>query len=94
MQAHFPVLALAVEDAAQAGVIQTAVQLAAQGADVFVTGVEAAGCTTLPSVKGLHPLVAPLVLAVGFYAFVEALARRRGFDPDTPPHLRKVTETV
>ena len=23
-----------------------------------------------------------------------ALARRRGFDPDTPPHLRKVTETV
>ena len=94
VQAHFPVLALAVEDAAQAGVIQTAVQLAAQGADVFVTGVEAAGCTTLPSVKGLHPLVAPLVLAVGFYAFVEALARRRGFDPDTPPHLRKVTETV
>lgn len=94
VQAHFPVLALAVEDAAQAGVIQTAVQLAAQGADVFVTGAEAAGCTTLPSVKGLHPLVAPLVLAVGFYAFVEALARRRGFDPDTPPHLRKVTETV
>ena len=48
----------------------------------------------LPSVGGLHPLVAPLVLAVSFYAFVEALARRRGFDPDTPPHLRKVTETV
>lgn len=24
----------------------------------------------------------------------EALARRRGFNPDTPPHLRKVTETV
>jgi glucosamine--fructose-6-phosphate aminotransferase (isomerizing) len=94
VQAHFPVLALAVEDAAQAGVVQTAERLAAQGADVFVTGAEAKGCTTLPSVGGLHPLVAPLVLAVGFYGFVEALARRRGFDPDTPPHLRKVTETV
>lgn len=94
VQAHFPVLALAVEDAAQAGVVQTAERLAAQGADVFVTGAEATGCTTLPSVGGLHPLVAPLVLAVGFYGFVEALARRRGFDPDTPPHLRKVTETV
>ena len=22
------------------------------------------------------------------------LARRRGFDPDVPPHLRKVTETI
>lgn len=94
VQAHFPVLALAVEDAAQAGVVQTAERLAAQGADVFVTGAAAVGCTTLPSVGGLHPLVAPLVLAVGFYGFVEALARRRGFDPDTPPHLRKVTETV
>lgn len=94
VEAQFPVLALAVEDAAQAGVVQTAERLAAQGADVFVTGVEAKGCVTLPSVGGLHPLVAPLVLAVGFYGFVEALARRRGFDPDTPPHLRKVTETV
>ena len=94
VQSQFPVLALAVEDAAQAGVVQTAERLAAQGADVFVTGVAAQGCVTLPSVGGLHALVAPLVLAVGFYGFVESLARRRGFDPDTPPHLRKVTETV
>ena len=94
VQAQFPVLALAVEDAAQAGVVQTCERLAAQGADVFVTGVAVEGCVTLPSIGGLHPLVAPLVLVVGFYGFVEALARRRGFDPDTPPHLRKVTETV
>ena len=94
VQAHFPVLALAVEDAAQAGVIQTAERLAAQGADVFLTGATATGATTLPTVTGLHPLTAPLVLAVSFYAFVEALARRRGFDPDTPPPRRKVTETV
>lgn len=94
VQANFPVLTLAVDDAAQAGVVQTAERLAAQGADVFVTGTEAKGCVTLPAVGGLHPLVAPLVLAVAFYGFVEALARRRGFDPDTPPHLRKVTETV
>ncbi len=94
VQAHFPVLALAVDDAAQAGVVQTAERLAAQGADVFITGTSAKGATTLPTVPDLHPLTAPLVLAVSFYAFVEALARRRGFDPDTPPHLRKVTETV
>ncbi len=94
VQSGFPVLALAVEDAAQPGVIQTAERLAAQGADVFLTGCTAKGATTLPAVTGLHPLVAPLVQAVAFYAFVETLARRRGFDPDAPPHLRKVTETV
>ena len=94
VQSGFPVLALAVEDAAQPGVIQTAERLAAQGADVFLTGAAAKGATTLPAVTGLHPLVAPLVQAVAFYAFVETLARRRGFDPDAPPHLRKVTETV
>lgn len=94
VQAGFPVLALAVGDAAEAGVVQTAERLAAQGADVFITGSRAAGAVTLPMVGGLHPLVAPLVLTVAFYNFVEALAWRRGFDPDTPPHLRKVTETM
>lgn len=94
VQAQFPVLALTVDDAAQPHVIATAERLASQGADVFLTGAMAKGCTSLPTVSGLHPLVAPLVLIVSFYSFVEALARRRGFDPDTPPHLRKVTETM
>lgn len=94
VQAQFPVFALTVEDAARSHVVATSERLAAQGADVFVTGADAAGCVRLPTVTGLHPLVAPLVLIVSFYAFVESLARRRGYDPDTPPHLRKVTETL
>jgi glucosamine--fructose-6-phosphate aminotransferase (isomerizing) len=93
VQAHFPVLALAVPDAALPQVVVTAERLAGQGADVFLTA-EARGATALPSVAGVHPLTAPLVLVVAFYRFIEALARRRGFNPDTPPHLRKVTETV
>lgn len=94
VQAQFPVLALGVEDAALPQLTATVARLAAQGADVFVTGVDVTGATRLPSVSGLHPLCAPLVLSVSFYAFIEALARRRGFDPDVPPHLRKVTETL
>ena len=95
VQAHFPVLALGVGDAALAQVIATAERLAGQGADVFLTAPGAgAGVTALPSVEGVHPLTAPLVLVVTFYRFIEALARRRGFNPDTPPYLRKVTETV
>ncbi|MFT4149911.1 MAG: SIS domain-containing protein [Paracoccaceae bacterium] len=94
VQANFPVLALAVDDAALPQMRATVERLVAQGADVFVTGAEVVGATTLPVVSGLHPLVAPLVTATAFYNFVEGLARRRGFDPDVPPHLRKVTETV
>lgn len=94
VEARFPVLALGVEDAALPQLTATAERLAGQGADVFLTGAEVPGAVTLPSVAGLHPLVAPLVLVAGFYGFIEELARRRGFDPDTPPHLRKVTETV
>ncbi|MDM7931589.1 SIS domain-containing protein [Tabrizicola sp.] len=94
VQAQFPVFALGVEDAALPKLTETAIRLVAQGADVFLTGADVPGATRLPSVSGLHPLCAPLVLSVSFYAFIEALARRRGFDPDIPPHLRKVTETV
>jgi len=94
VQAGFPVFALGIDDAALPQLVSTAERLAGQGADVFLTGAAATGAVTLPSVPGLHPLVAPLALIVGFYGFIETLARRRGFDPDTPPHLRKVTETL
>lgn len=94
VQSQFPVLVLGVADAALPHVVSTAERLAAQGADVFVTGADVKGATRLPVVSDLHPLVAPLVLSVSFYAFVESLARRRGFDPDVPPHLRKITETM
>ena len=94
VQASFPIFALGVDDAAFPQLVATAERLASQGADVFLTGSAAKAATTLPSVSGLHPLVAPLALIVGFYGFIEALARRRGYDPDTPPHLRKVTETL
>ena len=96
VQAHFPVLALGVEDAALPQVIVTAERLAGQGADVFLTAAGAGpGVQALPSVGGR----ASADRAAGawwstFYRFIEALARRRGFNPDTPPHLRKVTETV
>lgn len=94
VQSNFPVLALGVDDAALQHVAATAERLASQGADVFITGADVPGTTRLPSVAGLHPLVSPLTVIASYYACVEGLARRRGFDPDTPPHLRKVTETT
>ncbi|MBR3370439.1 MAG: SIS domain-containing protein [Rhodobacteraceae bacterium] len=89
----FPVLGMICEDAARASFTTTAQKLHQQGADVFVTD-DVAGLVALPVAPPLHPLVDPLLRVVSFYAFIEALARRRGLTPDTPRHLRKVTETV
>jgi glucosamine--fructose-6-phosphate aminotransferase (isomerizing) len=38
--------------------------------------------------------VQPILLIQSFYRLVEGLARARGLDPDQPPHLSKITETV
>lgn len=93
VESGFPVLGLICDDAARAGFCDTAAKLAGQGADVFVTD-KVAGTTELPRAAPLHPLLDPLLSVVSFYVFIEALARRRGLQPDTPRHLRKVTETV
>ena len=90
----FPVLALAARDASEQSVAEAADGLAARGAAVFVTSFRAASARKLPHAATGHPLTDPLPLIVSFYSFVEAFARRRGLDPDRPPNLRKVTETL
>jgi len=92
--AGFPVLAMAAGDAAEEGLADVADQLAAKGAQVFVTSSRARAAAPLEFVRTAHPLADPISLIVSFYAMVERLARARGIDPDTPRHLRKVTQTT
>lgn len=89
----FPILALAVRDAAEHNGAETADLLAGKGAAVFSTSRQVAKSVRLPAVATGHPILDPLSLVVSFYAFIEAFARHRGLDPDRPTHLRKVTET-
>ena len=42
----------------------------------------------------LHKRVVPLLLMQRFYLDIEQVAMEMGLDPDTPPGLNKVTETV
>jgi glucosamine--fructose-6-phosphate aminotransferase (isomerizing) len=49
---------------------------------------------TLPWIGDGHPVCDPAVMLIPAYRALEVEARRRGFDPDHPPHLRKVTRTV
>lgn len=90
----FPVLALAARDAAEASVADIAHTLAAKGARAFLTADRPGPARPLPFAATGHPLTDPLALIVSFYGFVEALARRRGLDPDSPRLLSKVTETL
>ena len=43
---------------------------------------------------GPNPVIEPLLTIQTFYGMANALALARGLDPDRPPHLNKVTETV
>jgi glucosamine--fructose-6-phosphate aminotransferase (isomerizing) len=47
----------------------------------------------LPLPADLHPGLAPLATILPGQLLAEAVARRRGYDPDAPPGLRKVTLT-
>jgi glucosamine--fructose-6-phosphate aminotransferase (isomerizing) len=94
VEGGFPLLVLASRDAAESSVAGMADKLAAQGALTFVTSERASAARPLPFAVSGHPLTDALLLVVSFYGFVEALSRRRGFDPDRPPHLKKVTETL
>lgn len=94
VERHFPVLVLAARDAAEPSVADVAERLAGQGARVFITSVNARSAERLPFAASGHPITDALALVATFYGFVEALSRRRGFDPDRPPYLNKVTQTV
>jgi glucosamine--fructose-6-phosphate aminotransferase (isomerizing) len=94
VEGGFPLLVLAARDAAEPSVAGVADKLAAQGAVTFVTSARVSAAQPLPFAVSGHPLTDALVLIVSFYGFVEALSRRRGFNPDQPPHLKKVTETI
>jgi len=93
VRARFPLLIFAQNDASRPGITQLAAELAAQGADVLLAGAEAAHATVLPSLAA-HPVIEPLLFAQSFYRMANALSLARGRDPDRPPHLSKVTETV
>ena len=90
----YPVLALAARDAAEASVAEITDRLAGQGARAFITSGRARSASVLPFAPAPHPLTDALVLIASFYGFVEALSRQRGYNPDQPPHLKKVTETL
>lgn len=86
----FPVLAFAQPDETGAGTRAVLQEFAARQAQVWLADVDG----DLPLPLAPHPACAPLLTIQSFYRAINALALRRGHNPDLPPHLNKVTETV
>jgi glucosamine--fructose-6-phosphate aminotransferase (isomerizing) len=89
----FPILAFSQADDTRPSIEKIATEFATRGARVLLAGGAAKGAVTLPTVQA-HAVIGPMLMIQSFYRFAAALAESRGFDPDVPPHLRKVTETV
>lgn len=86
-----PVLVLRQNDEAAVTVDNLICDLEADEERLFIAG----GPTgTLPWIGDGHPACDPMAMLIPAYCAIEAAARRRGFDPDNPPHLSKVTRTL
>ncbi|KRG67627.1 SIS domain-containing protein [Pseudoxanthomonas dokdonensis] len=94
----FPVLCFAQPDETEQGTLALAREFRQRGAEVWVSAEHGDPASRpgqdLALVHAPHPACAPLLTIQSFYKAINALALRRGFNPDVPPHLNKVTETV
>jgi len=89
----FPALLLAQSDATQAGIEALGSELVRRGVPVLIAGAHSDGALVLPTIAATAE-IAPILRVQSAYRLIATLAIRRGFDPDHPAHLRKITETV
>lgn len=89
----FPVLVFVQDDETRASAPALVRTLGEAGADLVLAGLEVPGALALP-VRRAHPAIEPMLLIQSFYRLAVAVALARGRDPDRPPHLSKITETV
>jgi len=88
----FPVLAFGGSDRAGTSVRDVAAEFRVRGAAVLFADPDAT-VADLPAIAA-HPAIEPLLMIQSFYRMANALALARGCNPDSPPHLNKVTETL
>ena len=89
----YPLLVFAPRGPAQPGLLELAAQMRARGARVLLAAPAGTPHATLTIAESTSIELDPIAAIQSFYPMVEALARARGFDPDRPRHLAKVTRT-
>ncbi len=94
LQSDLPVLAFRQDDAASAAMDETIARVVRAGSRVYTATRSPSGPQDLPTVATGHWMLDPLATLLTFYGFVESVSRARGYDPDRPAQLSKVTRTV
>jgi glucosamine--fructose-6-phosphate aminotransferase (isomerizing) len=89
----FPVLMLSQNDESRAGIAELAGDFVTRGAQVLTAGIEVERALQLPTIAA-DPAIEPMLMIQSFYRMAATLALARGFNPDKPPHLNKITETL
>ena len=91
---NFPVFVFCPADDALHTTLQTIARMRSAGARIIAASHERVGDVFLPYVPTRHPLLESISLIQSFYIMAEALAVRRGRDPDSPLLLSKETATL
>lgn len=93
LSANFPAWLFGQRDATLPGIKALAAELMRRGVPVILAGAQMSGAVELPTLDAPAEL-APILLVQSAYKLIADLSVRRGFDPDRPAHLKKITETV
>ncbi len=96
IQKNYPVLIFTQQDETEQQMNLLIDTLQAIGAKTYITR----ACSRvkndyeLPAVAHPEPVFTPILTIQSFYPFANQIALSRGFSPDTPVNLKKVTETI
>jgi glucosamine--fructose-6-phosphate aminotransferase (isomerizing) len=91
---NFPALVFCPADDARQTTLQTIARMRSAGARIIAAAQEHVGDVALPYIATGHPLLDPISMIQSFYIMAEALALRRGRNPDNPRLLSKETATL
>lgn len=91
LSSQTPVLAIRLEDQTGMDVDGLVTRLRSEGVPVSVCG---GPFGDLPWIGDDDPVTDAIPLLVPAYRMIDVAAQARGFDPDRPPHLSKVTWTL
>jgi glutamine---fructose-6-phosphate transaminase (isomerizing) len=98
----FPLFLFGQQDATLKGILEVGARVKKIGGKVLlalpdgkVSGKdkENASNLVLPLPESLHPICDPLLVIQAFYVMMARLSVARGFNPDEPNHITKVTQT-
>jgi glucosamine--fructose-6-phosphate aminotransferase (isomerizing) len=89
----YPLLVFAPRGPTQPGLLSFAAEMRERGAKVLLAAPVGTEGMNLPIMASHDIDLDPVSMIQSFYPMVEALARAKGFDPDQPRFLSKVTRT-